>query len=266
MSQKRFITSGVRRDFVKGRTVSKDRRDRALANMAAAAAAIRSNNRRSGLSASARLARSVERKFYDTMLAGAAIAAATDATGGEYDPSATSMISTPAQGDTEQSRDGKRIVIKNITFKAKVETLSLETQANPPSPVKVYLALVLDTQSNGTQINSEDVYKNLNATAGGTQSPMRNLLFAERFRILKDTVVDVTPQALSHFAVDSFSVIGTAKTIDWFIPMDQVVNFNATTTSTIAAVVDNSIHVIAFANTTSYTPTLNYNARIRFVG
>ena len=40
----------------------------------------------------------IEKKFYDTSLVDAALTAPTDCTGGEHDPSATSMISAPAGG------------------------------------------------------------------------------------------------------------------------------------------------------------------------
>ena len=44
----------------------------------------------------------IEKKFYDTSVSAVALGAPTDATGGEFDPSTTSMITTPAQGDGEQ--------------------------------------------------------------------------------------------------------------------------------------------------------------------
>jgi len=56
----------------------------------------------------------IEKKFYDTGLIAGDLLAPTDAAGGEFDPSSTSMISTPAQGDSEQNRDGKRIMIKSV--------------------------------------------------------------------------------------------------------------------------------------------------------
>ena len=104
----------------------------------------------------------------------------------------------------------------------------------------------------------------MNAASGTAFAPMRNLLFAQRFRVLKDAVVDITPNTLSHFAVDSFSYVGKAVELDWFLPMNLPVNFNAGTTSSIANVIDNSLHIIAFSNST--VGTISYNARIRFQG
>lgn len=209
-----------------------------------------------------------ELKFLDTGLVPTALVAPTDCTGGEFDPSATSMISTPAQGDNESTRDGKRIMIKNVYVKGNVNLPIQELVVSPQLGTKVFVALVLDTQSNGAQMNSEDCFKNTIANIGTATQLHRNLLFGSRFRVLKEEIFDITPQTLSHFANDSFSVGGAEQTFEWFVPFPQglEVNFNAGTTASIANVVDNSLHIIAFSNTTVGAPTIAYNARIRFMG
>lgn len=135
----------------------------------------------------------IEHKFYDTSLGATALVAAADAAGCEFDPSTTSMISTPAQGDTEQSRDGKKIVIDQAEVRGVVNWPAAESQAAPLNVPIVYIALVLDTQSNGAQMNSEDCFKNLNAAAATNVTPMRNLLFGSRFRVLKTVSMNLAP-------------------------------------------------------------------------
>lgn len=206
----------------------------------------------------------IEKKFYDTSFTGT-VAAATDATGGEYDPSTTSMITTPDQGDGPSQRDGKRINCKYIELKGTISLAASELNANPPTYTKVFLALVLDTQTNGAQMNSEDCFKNTVATVNGNVAPLRNLLFGSRFKILKQKVYDATPTSISHIAVDSFSWNGRQVEFHWYVPLhDLPVNFNAGTTASIANVIDNSIHVIAYS--TNASVALSYNARLRFVG
>lgn len=206
----------------------------------------------------------IEKKFYDTSFSGT-LTAATDATGGEFDPSTTSMITTPDQGDGPSQRDGKRITCKYIEFKGALSVAAAELQANPTGYNKVFLALVLDTQSNGAQMNSEDCFKNTAASANTNAAPLRNLLFGSRFKVLKQKVFDLTPQTLSHFAVDSFAWAGRQQEFHWYVPLnDMPVNFNLGTTASIANVIDNSVHVIAFSTSTAVS--LTYNARLRFVG
>jgi len=208
----------------------------------------------------------LEKKFYDTALSNHNIAAPTDATGGMCDPSATSMISTPTQGDGEQQRDGKRIVIKSVQVTGLIHTSELELQAGPPASTKVFFALVLDTQSNAAQCTSETIFKNTAAAASGAVSPLRNLLYAARFKVLKSELVDLDCLTTSHVAADAFAMPGKGYVFNWYLPMDLPVNFNAGTTASIANVIDNSLHMVAFTNTNVLLPRITYNARIRFMG
>jgi len=206
----------------------------------------------------------IEKKFYDTMLLNAAIAAATDCTGGEYDPSATSMISTPAQGDTEQNRDGKRIRIKSVQVKGTITRGQQEDAIDPAGGDRVFIALVLDTQTNAAQMNSEDCFKNLSAGVTGNSVPMRNLLFGNRFRILKSQEFVMDYPTMGVEGNNLHSINGITRAFDWFVPLELDVNFNAGTTASVANVIDNSLHIIAYSQTAQ--PTLTYNARIRFLG
>jgi len=207
----------------------------------------------------------IEKKFYDTKLADTSVGAATDCTGGEYDPSATSMISTPTQGDGEQQRDGKRIVIDSLILKGHIYNPGTASEASASLPAKVFLAVVLDTQTNGAQMNSEDCFKNLAAQASSNPEPLKNLLSGNRFRLLKSQVYDLTHSG-AMVAAANFAANGLSRTFDWYIPFKGglPVNFNAGTTASVANVVDNSIHVIAFS--TNSECFIGYNARIRFQG
>lgn len=211
----------------------------------------------------------IEKKFLDTRVVDTAIAGVTALTGGEYDPVAAGgckdCLSCPAQGDTEQSRDGKRIVIDSLILKGHVR-LNENAGAAQIDSLKVFVAVILDTQTNGAQLSSEDVFKNLSNQITSVVEPMKNLLFGNRFRILKSQVYDLTPSGLS--AAGATSVwCGIQREFDWYIPFKGglPVNLNAGTTADVANVIDNSLHVVAFA-TINATAEIGYNARIRFQG
>jgi len=209
----------------------------------------------------------IEKKFYDTTLANTALTAPTDATGGEYDPSATSMISTPAQGDGEQNRDGKRIVIKSVQIKGQVSTAPLTAQTVLTNPTDIFVALVQDMQTNGAQMNSEDCFKNTSADAFQASQPVRNLLFSSRFRVLKEWNFTLEPKAsVNNASATTVSIQGTRQDFECFIPMELPVNFNSGTTASVANVIDNSLHVIAYCSSVTLVPKIWYNARIRFMG
>jgi len=209
----------------------------------------------------------IERKFYDTTLVASAVTAPTDATGGEHDPSATSMITTPTQGDGEQQRDGKQIACLYVEIVGTVACPAFEASADLPNSTAVFVAIVLDTQTNAAQMNSEDCFKNLGANAGLAPNPLRNLLFGKRFRVLRQKVFEFNQQAITQQAANDYSWGGLRRNFRWYIPLKGLkINFNSGTTASVANVVDNSVHVIAFANSTTQVPTISYNARLRFLG
>lgn len=206
----------------------------------------------------------VEHKFYDTAYALAALVAPTDCSGGEVDPSATSMMTTPSVGDSEQNRDGRKIVIESLHIKGNLRRAAQQSTGNVDIG-RVFLALVLDTQTNGAQMNSEDCFKALQATAAASVDCHRNLLFGARFRVLK--IMKYTPAMLLYgWNGVTVNINQLNKTFEWHVkfPKGLHVNFNAGTTASVANVIDNSIHMVAFATSTQWQ--LEYNARIRFQG
>lgn len=209
----------------------------------------------------------IEKKFLDTAIASTAISAVAALTGGELDPAGvgcTGALSVPAQGDTEQSRDGKRIVIDSLILKGCVSNPGTASSAVEVAS-KVFVAVILDTQTNGAQLNSEDVFKNLSAAALTNADPMKNLLFGKRFRILKSQTYDLTPQG-AFAASANYASNDVRRDFDWYIPFKGglPVNLNAGTTADVANVIDNSLHVVAFS--TAAGCNMGYNARIRFQG
>jgi len=205
----------------------------------------------------------METKFFDTYLYNATPSFALDCTGGEMDPSSTLSLASMAQGDGPSDRDGKKAVIKSVQVKGMVSVGNSVLAAVPSTVQRVYVALVLDTGTNGALLSSEDVFQNFAAQLPTNSSPFRNLLWNNRFRILKSQVFDVTPYDTTFVAANTYAHGATSKQFDWYVPLDLPVNFKDTTALT-ANVVDNSLHIIAFQ--TGANGKLHYNARVRFVG
>lgn len=207
----------------------------------------------------------IEKKFLDCSKSLTAITAASTLAGGEYDPSSgcSGCLSCPAQGDSEQQRDGKRIVIDSLILKGFVHNPGSASAAFEAES-KVFIAVVLDTQSNGAQLDSEAVFKSLGATDVLNVCPTKNLLSGNRFRILKSQVFDLTPIGVASAGNLAFNA--TRRDFDWYIPFKGglQVNLNAGTTAEIANVIDNSLHVIAFATLAGCN--IAYNSRVRFQG
>lgn len=204
-----------------------------------------------------------EPKFYDTSLASTSITYDPGFASLEMDPSITSMISTPAVGDSEQNRDGKKIVITQVEIKGSVvKGVQYNNQSGIDDFGQVWVALVLDTQTNNLQMNSEDCFKSIGGATVAMQ-PFRNLLFGNRFRILKMKRFTFNSGFWSG-AAPNISQEGQGRLFTIFKKLRLPVNFNAGTSASVSNVLDNSLHVIAWASDANYV--LGYSARIRFVG
>lgn len=184
--------------------------------------------------------------------------------GGEMEDATALSVSAVAQGDGESQRDGRKYTINAIYVAGTFEIPTSESDGTPRPDFVARIALVLDKQTNGAQLNAEDVFKTV-AAAHDIDS-FRNLQFVERFRILDEKKVRI-----SQIGQTNEGAANLFSSPNQFVPFKLKYIFktplNVTckgTTAAIASIVDNSIHVIGTA--TSPTLTLNYTSRCRFTG
>ncbi len=210
----------------------------------------------------------IELKFLDCPLNGIAVPSPTDATGGELQPSSgcTNALSVPVQGVGEQERDGRAYTIKNMYINGTLDWTVVTDQADSVEAVSVYLALVLDTQTNAAAINSEDVFVNPGSTGVTGVTPLRNLENSKRFRVVDSVYLE--PQQINSMT-DGAS---TSSQIPWGKCMFKLswsgnmkVNTKGTTAD-VASCTDNSFHLIGFSTGTSFVPKVFALSRCRFVG
>lgn len=213
----------------------------------------------------------VETKFFDTSNVEANLG--TDIATGEKDPATLDCISCPAQGDGEQDRDGKKIVITSVHVNGIVnlDADNANSGTIEVAPV-VMVALVQDTQTNGAQADSSLVFKNTSTNAKLCSSPMRNLQYNNRFKVLSvwryafpAPAIMYNSDAANSGLVPTYVYPGVNQRFSFNKKVRIPVNFTGTS-SVIANVVDNSLHIIAYVSHTTRTPQLSYNARIRFQG
>lgn len=213
----------------------------------------------------------LERKFLDCAWNGVALPASTDGSGGELAPSSgcTAAISVPAQGDGESNRDGRKYTIKSAYVSGVIGTSALSDQDDPVDIGGYYIAMVLDTQTNGAAAgpNSEDVYINPSTLAGGMlPQPLRNLQNSKRFKILDSTYI---PPGGAYATTDGASTASISNqirpsfTLSWRGSLDCD---SVGTTAAAASASDNAIFLMGFANQTSLIPTVIAKSRVRFYG
>lgn len=186
----------------------------------------------------------IENKFIDTFRTGATLGVAW--AGGEEDPT-ENCLNAIAQGDGESNRDGRKCTLTQLNIQGRV----LFNPAASDDARFVRVIVVWDTQTNGAQLNAEDVMDD----GANKSQQFRNLQFAKRFRVLADLKFMFNQFEGSKIQEQTFNVYKK-------LPNIQVIHNG--TTGTVSTVTDNSIHIIACASGTLCT--LTYNSRIRFVG
>lgn len=207
----------------------------------------------------------LEKKFKDYDL----LAQATSPTwaGSELDPTGIGCLSAVAQGDGESERDGRVYQIHSLHIKGWIETQAVESDTNPMDDFMTRLVLVQDTQTNGAQLNGEDVIDTVSSVYD--INGFRNLQYSTRFKVLKDKMLRTTGAntAMNEGAPNLFSN-GSVR-----IPFSFNKRFKkpitvrcSSTTATVAAVTDNSLHLIGVTRSGTTVPTISYRSRIRFTG
>ncbi len=207
----------------------------------------------------------IETKFYDQKLITSALTAPTDASGGEHDPSATVLLNTVVQGDGESNRDGRKITMRSIFVRGIVVVNARTNVTVPVTAAEVMIALVLDTQTNGATLSSENVFKNPGANAITATAVFRNLQFTKRFRVLK-RICFTLPQSEMTWDGTNMEAEGFAVPFSMFVKLNNIRVLFSASTETVANITDNSLHIVAYCTNVGQAPTLNYISRLRFVG
>lgn len=212
----------------------------------------------------------IEKKFYDTFKAATAFASTSDWTGCEFDPAATiSCLNAVTQGDGPTQRDGSSITMKSIFIQGACVRAAQEASVDPLIYDGVRIALVLDTQCRGAELNAEDVYGTALATAlGAVSAPQRNMSYSTRFKVLREIFVSLNTDNISVTAANTFNCNGIMKRfqIKYVFPGGglKVRYLVGGTTESIANITDNALFLIA--NSVSATCSGAYASRLRFVG
>lgn len=190
---------------------------------------------------------SVEKKFLDTNV-GTAIG--TIAQTMEF-----ANLNIVAQGDTESSRQGRKIMIKKIHGKGEVVLPSATAVANSSETYK--LMVVVDTQTNKAQFASTDLLES------DVLFSFRNLANQSRFKILwQDTVSLQSGGATATGAAYAFSEARQKWSFN--LNVNIPINFdNTDTDGAIDTQTENSVYFVT-QSATGAIVALTGQVRIRF--
>jgi len=207
----------------------------------------------------------IELKYVNYARSALALTSPTDASGAEVDPATALALNAIAQGDGEQQRDGKQVNIKSCYVTGVIDVPSAINQTTAKNIPSIYVALVLDKQTNGAQLASELVFENPSAASTTASNPLRNMQYTSRFDVLDSVCVELEQPVVTFDGtnLESAGVRGHFK-LSW--TGDMMTQYTGTG-ATISVIQDNSLHLIAFAGPDiTAAPVISYNSRVRFVG
>lgn len=205
----------------------------------------------------------LEQKFMDLGIPATVIS--TTLAGAELDPATVPYqvycLNGITQGDGENDRDGRKVVTKSVMVKGTVDLPGADNINN--GDTTVFIALVLDKQTNGAQLNAEDVFTT--SAAGGLSSqPFRNLQYVQRFDVLASTTLCLENSGMAYNG-SALIPVSTRKTFEFYRKLDLPVMYSGTGGS-VSSIVDNSLHLIAVCDNAAAVPQIVYGSRVRFVG
>ncbi len=204
----------------------------------------------------------IENKFVDYELDVTTVDASWS--GNELEDGTALSLSSIAQGDGESQRDGRQVQLLSVHLKGWLDMAQTEAVTAPSDGGIARLILVLDKQTNGAQLNAEDV---VTVTTNDVNA-WRNLQNSQRFRILKDQRFEFKPYGATQEAANLFSGALVRHPFEFHVVFKKPipVNFSGTT-AVVASIVDNSIHLIGCSTAAgTFSCNIAYTSRVRFRG
>lgn len=201
----------------------------------------------------------IEKKYVDYEYNAAIVGSVA---GAEADPSTYLALNAIQQGDGQSNRDGFQVDLLSLHLQGHV-LFSGVSSASPITTPMARILVVLDQQTNGAQLNAEDVLSDP-GDANLDVNAFRNLQYTTRFRTLKDIFLARESVAAVW---DGANVLSNGSIVPWECHIDlkgMTTRYNNTTAS-VANIVDNSLHVICIC-TNGSTAQLRYQSRVRFMG
>lgn len=210
-----------------------------------------------------------ERKYFDTRCATLAVQI-TNASfaGAEADPNVGggNCLFSPTQGNDISNREGRSCYVHKITIQGVIEVNAQTGQAAVDQTQTCRLILCMDKQTNGTQMNSEDLIESTGGVPGTFQ--FQNTKNFGRFQVLRDKFVNFSQFTIAANGSGQVFQGGQSKyfKLKYQFKTPIRVNFNATNGGTVADIVDNSFHLLAGRDNADSPVSLDYQCRVSFTG
>ena len=210
-----------------------------------------------------------ERKYFDNRVSGHSVAITNSSfAGAEADPTlgGINTLFAPTQGNDISNREGRSCFVFEITIKGVIEVAAQTAQSATDQQQTIRLILCMDKQTNGVQMNSEDLIESTAGAPGTFQ--FTNTKNFGRFSILKDKIMGLGPFPIASNGAGQLYQGGISKyfKLKYIFKNPVRVNFNATNGGTVADIVDNSFHLLCGRDNADTPVNLDYQVRVAFKG
>lgn len=209
----------------------------------------------------------IEVKFLDTFINNVVVAQGTvGMTGLEMDPVIQGCLNSPTQNTSENGRIGRHIWMQSIAVTGIIRHPGITGATDPHPNIWIWVALVLDTQTNQAAPDSEDVWDNPGGGAQNSIQPLRNLEHTDQYKVLVMKKVHLIPRSSYNVNGDNYDFGAISQKFEMRYNLKSMkVLFAATgDPGSISDIADNSLHVMACS--TDQNTTIFYNSRLRFTG
>lgn len=174
----------------------------------------------------------------------------------EVDPTTVNCLNAVAQGDTQNSRDGIKYIVKRVFVRGVVFDTGGTTALTSPlgGPQVAMVALVWDKKTNNAQLNSEDVFEVVGQEYSCPYAD-RDQKYLDRFKVWKK-IITFPPRPVTS---------GQAADILFFTPQQKTFIFNIKlkvpvlctgTSANVTDIQNNSFHMIACCSSNTFPASL----------
>lgn len=179
------------------------------------------------------------------------------------DPATLNTLFAPTTGNDISNREARNVYVHTIRIKGYLRISGDLSTVNLPKCPTVRIILVIDKQTNGTQMTGNNL---MASSTGDSILAFVNTANFGRFEILKDKMIQL------DFPISAVSATNTSfpNTQRYFkikhtFKTPLRINFNSNDGGTVADIVDNSFHIVA-AKTEAPGVAMVYNCRVGFTG
>jgi len=205
-----------------------------------------------------------EWKYYDSNKDVTAVVASASWTGTQMDPATLNTLFCPAVGNNVNERIGKSCRVMHIAINGRLVVVKKTGETAPDLACITRIVLYLDKSTAKAQVDGTVVMSTAQLAANGCHA-FQLLAGFKRFQILREKTLVLNSPTVVYKGAASYEQSGL--NVNWFMKYHWKngleIRFGATTES-VAALVENSLHLIANASDTTLVPSLAYCSRVSY--